>query len=165
MDRRGYVWKLALFVVLAVIVVLVLNPPLWLVSTGEYDRATVRAVDANGTDLATVDVRIADTHDKRRVGLSRTDRLPPDTGMWFVFETESVHSFHMKNMSFPLDMVFVAANGTVTRIHHAPVPAATPEDDLRTYAGRAKWVLEVNRGWANETGLEVGDRILAPTNA
>ncbi|MEF8776989.1 MAG: DUF192 domain-containing protein [Haloarculaceae archaeon] len=164
MDRREFGWKLALFVVLAVVVVLVFNPPLWLVSTGEYDQATVRAVDANGSELATVDVRIADTQDKRRVGLSRTDRLQPGTGMLFVFETQSVHSFHMKNMNFPLDMVFVDANGTVTQIHHAPVPAAIPEDDIRTYEGRGKWVLEVNRGWANETGLVVGDRVEVPAD-
>jgi len=164
MDRRRLALNIVVFVVLVAVALLILNPPLWLVSTGEYDEATVTAVDANGTELATVDVRIADTQSKQRVGLSRTDDLPPGAGMLFVFEDESVRYFHMKNMSFPLDVIFVAGNGTVTTIHHAPVPSATPESDLRTYGGTAKWVLEVDRGWANETGLEVGDRIEVPAD-
>jgi uncharacterized membrane protein (UPF0127 family) len=164
MDRRRFALTAVLFVALATLVILVLNPPLWLVSTDTYGNATVTAVDADGTTLATVDVRIANTTSQHRVGLSRTDSMPPDGGMLFVFESERSQPFVMRNMSFPLDIVFVAANGTVTTIHHAPVPAATPEDDLRRYPGRGKWVLEVNRGWANRTGLDVGDRIEIPSH-
>jgi len=36
------------------------------VGTGEYERTNVTAVDANGTELATADVRIADSHAKLR---------------------------------------------------------------------------------------------------
>jgi uncharacterized membrane protein (UPF0127 family) len=62
----------------------------------------------------------------------------------------------MRNMSFPLDIVFVDANGTITRIHHAAV------DDDGRFVGEGRYVLEVNRGWANRTGVDVGDRIELP---
>ena len=125
----------------------------------DYERVTVTAYDGNGTPLATVDARVADTREKRYVGLSDTRSLPAGEGMLFVHGSEGRHSYVMRDMSFPLDMIFVAANETVTTVHHAPVPEGDYE---RSYTGRAKWVLEVPRGWANRTGLDEGDRIAVP---
>jgi uncharacterized membrane protein (UPF0127 family) len=124
---------------------------------GGYERATVTAVNAGGTELATVDVRIADTPDKRYLGLSDTDSLGPDEGMLFTYEREDRYAYVMRNMSFPLDIVFLRADGTVSRIVHADVAGTGAP-----YRGEAKYVLEVNRGWANRTGVAVGDRIEIP---
>jgi len=162
MDRSRVARSLALFLVALLVAYLLVNPPLFLVSTGSYGNATVTAVDANGTDLATVDVRIADTENKQRVGLSRTESLGPGEGMLFVFAGEDQRTFHMQGMAFPLDMVFVAGNGTVTAIRHAPVPADAAGSGTRYYSGYGQYVLEVTRGWANRTGVEVGDRIAIP---
>ncbi|MFT4948902.1 MAG: uncharacterized membrane protein (UPF0127 family) [Natronomonas sp.] len=122
-----------------------------------YERLTVVASDPNGTELATVDVRVADTSDKRYTGLSATDSLAPDEGMLFVHPQESQQSYVMRGMSFPLDIVFVGANGTVTRVYHADVGGTDAP-----YQARARYVLEVNRGWTNRTGVTVGDRIRIP---
>jgi len=77
--------------------------------------------------------------------------------MLFVHEQEGNHGYVMRDMAFPLDMVFIAENGTITTIHHAPV---APDGDLTEYSGRAKYVLEVPMGYTNETGVEVGDRVV-----
>jgi len=120
---------------------------------------TVTAIDANGTELATVRVAIANDSSERYTGLSDTESLAADEGMLFVFPNAGEYNFVMRRMDFPLDIVFVAENGTVTRIHHAPVPDGEYE---REYPGEGKYVLEVNRGWTNETGLDVGDRLILP---
>ncbi|WP_262342818.1 DUF192 domain-containing protein [Haloplanus rubicundus] len=122
----------------------------------DYDTATVVLLDANGTELATVDAWVADTWPKQYTGLSDTDALDDGQGMLFVFDGESDRAFVMRDMAFPLDMVFVDADGTITTIHHAPVES---DGDLTQYTGRAKFVLEVPMGYTNETGVEVGDRI------
>jgi uncharacterized membrane protein (UPF0127 family) len=121
-----------------------------------YETRTVTLRDENGTRLATVDVWVADTFTKRYVGLSDTSALEPGRGMLFVFDGEDGRSFVMRNMDFPLDMVFVAADGTITTIHHAPVES---DGDLTEYTGRAKYVLEVPMGYTNRTGVDVGDRL------
>ena len=127
-----------------------------------YERATVTVSDENGTQLATVEVRIADTRGKRYLGLSATEELPMGEGMLFVHGSEGRQSYVMRNMSFPLDIVYIGADREITTVHHAPVPHGEYE---RTYTGRAKWVLEVPRGWANETGVEPGDRVAIPPAA
>ncbi|WP_123533879.1 DUF192 domain-containing protein [Halosimplex salinum] len=127
-----------------------------------YERVTVTAYDDNGTELATVEVRVADTQPKRYLGLSNTSELSTGAGMLFVHESEGSHGYVMRDMAFPLDIVFVDADERITTIHHAGVPEGSYE---RTYRGRGKWVLEVPRGWANETGVEEGDRIAVPPAA
>jgi len=127
-----------------------------------YNRAAVTVVDANGTTLGTVDVRIADTGPKRYTGLSNTTSLDADEGMLFVHPEEGEHAYVMRNMSFPLDIIFVASNGTITTIHHAAVESPDVGETLTRYRGRGQYVLEVNRGWTNRTGVDVGDRVRLP---
>ena len=152
-------------VAVCVVAALLLWTGAWLkfVDPGSYERTTVTVADENGTELGAVDARVAQSWQQRLVGLSRTDALGADEGMLFVHDREASHGYVMRDMAFPLDIVFVAENGTITEIHHAPVPAeGTGEGGLREYGGVGKYVLEVNRGWTNETGVTVGDRVRIP---
>jgi uncharacterized membrane protein (UPF0127 family) len=156
--RRGTVLAAGFGVVL-LLGLYAIYPPLPLVDSGEYERATVSLVDENGTDLAEVDVRVADTRDKRRIGLSRTDSLADGEGMLFVHSEPDSYGYVMRNMSFGLDIIFVDIDGTVTTIHDAPEPDGEYEE---TYAGYGRYVLEVPRGYADRVGLSEGDRVEIP---
>src|SRR5918992_1579604 len=50
-------------------------------------------------------VELAVTPQERAQGLSGRPGLAPGTGMLFIFGTEDLYSFWMKDMRFPLDMV------------------------------------------------------------
>jgi uncharacterized membrane protein (UPF0127 family) len=122
-----------------------------------YDTATVEAVDGEtGESLATVEARVADGLAKRYVGLSATDDLAADEGMLFVHDEAGEHAYVMRGMSFGLDIVFVAPNGTVTEIHEA-APESRP---YTRYRGTGQFVLEVPRGWSDRNGVEPGDRLV-----
>lgn len=137
-----------------------LYPPLFLLEPGEYDRTTVDAVDTNGTTLATVDVRVAETRDQRRIGLMETDSLAENEGMLFVHDEAGNQTYIMDNVDFPIDIIFIDSDGTVTTIHEASVIG--DGDDDGPYPGYGQYVLEVNRGWSAANGLEVGDTIRIP---
>jgi len=167
---------------LAIVGVLVVQTGLWIdvVGVGEYEEGTVTVTDQgtptqctappNATavavcndsrTLATVDVRISDTQPQRRLGLSDTESLGPDEGMLFVHDEEGEYAYVMRDMDFDIDIIFIAENGTITTIHHASTP---PEGESYSerYPGRGKYVLEVNRGWTNRTGVGVGDTVELP---
>jgi hypothetical protein len=164
--RSRYLAVAVAFVLLTAGVVVVqsgllatVDPP----DDADYDRTTVVLVDASGERLAEVDVRIADTPEKRYLGLSNTESLGPREGMLFVHDEEGQYAYVMRDMAFPLDIVFVSAEGTVTTIHHATLPPdGTSESDLTRYRGRGRYVLELPLGTANETGLDEGDRVVVP---
>lgn len=150
---------LAAVVVVAVGALVVASNPTLLPGGGDYNRTTVSIV-SEGEVLTEVDVRVADTYEKRHTGLSDTESLGPDEGMLFVHDSEGEHAYVMREMDFPLDIVFIDADGTITRIHHAELPPeGTSGDDLTRYRGTGKYVLEVPYGYTNETGVDVGDRV------
>ena len=125
-----------------------------------YEWTTVSFLDTNDELLGTADARVADTEPKHYVGLSNTDSLDDEEGMLFVHATEESQSYVMRNMSVPLDIVFVDADRVVTAIHHAELPApGTPHDDLNRYRGEAMFVLEVPYEFTDRIGLTTGDYI------
>jgi len=154
-NRRlvGVAAGLALIVLVA-LGVAAANPALLI--TG-YETATVEAVDGDtGETLATVEARVADGFVKQYVGLSATDELGEGEGMLFVHGDAAERAYVMREMAFPLDIVFVAPNGTVTTIHEA-APESPP---YTRYRGTGRYVLEVPRGWNERHGVEPGDRIV-----
>ena len=131
-----------------------------LVDQESYERTPITVVDENGSELATVDARIADTADKRYTGLRNTDSLPDGDGMFFVHASDGQKPYVMPpEMSFPLDIIFIAPDGTIREVQYADVPAG---DTTLRYPGRGKYVLEVPRGYTNRTGIGPSDRVQIP---
>ena len=124
------------------------------------DRAVVRVVDGDtGEELAVVEADVADTPAERYTGLSEHDALADGEGMLFVHAGEDERTYVMREMAFDIDIVFIGADGEITTIEHARAPAPGEDGTDLEYTGRAKWVLEVPRGYTNETGIDVGDDV------
>jgi hypothetical protein len=104
-------------------------------------------------------VEIAATPATRERGLMDRRFLPMDRGMLFEFERDGSVAFWMKNTYIPLDMVFIARNGAVTRIVDRAEPLSeTPIPS----GGPCAAVLELNGGVAAQIGLKAGDKVRHP---
>ena len=128
---------------------------------GDYRHTTVTVVDGDtGEERGQVQAAIADEQSLRYTGFSETDRLPADRGMLFVYdEPQAELTYVMRNMSFDLDIVFVRGDGTIQSIHHVRAPEAGEDGESITASGEGQYVLEVNRGWTTDRGIEAGDRL------
>ena len=101
------------------------------------------------------EVEIADDDEERARGLMFVEELGLLEGMLFVYQDgPRRRSFWMRNTLIPLDMLFVAADGTVRDIHEnavpldeTPIPSAT--DDIVA-------VLEINGGTSAMLGIAPG---------
>jgi hypothetical protein len=125
-----------------------------------YDHTTVTVVDSEtGEELGTVEAAIADTYRKKYTGLSKTDHLPADRGMLFPYDSEGDHTYVMREMDFGIDIVYVGANGTITKIHHAPEPPEDEDGENYRYPGTGQYVLEVNYEWTTEHDVTEGDTV------
>ena len=99
-------------------------------------------------------VEVADTSEKRRVGLLKHARLEPGSGLWIV-PCESVHTFFMK---FPIDLVYLDKKRKVRKVRHA-VPAWRLSACLTAHS-----ILELPAGTAEESGTMPGDELLIETS-
>jgi uncharacterized membrane protein (UPF0127 family) len=108
-------------------------------------------------------VELAVTQQQQAQGLSGRPGLAPGTGMLFIFGSEGLHSFWMKDMRFPLDMVWISAEYAVVDITEdvpPPDPGQTTSD-LPTYmpAEPVQYVLEINAGEAESADIRIGDMV------
>lgn len=88
-------------------------------------------------------------------GLSGRDSLETDTGMLFQFPRDHVPIFWMKDMKFPIDMIWIKDNVIVEIIEDVPVPK---DSNLPTYSPKVpvNTVLEVPAGYAKSHGWGPG---------
>jgi len=107
-----------------------------------------------------VTVEIADTRAERTKGLMYrySESLPQDHGMFFIFEKEDALTFWMKNTLIPLDMVFFDRDYKVVSVVKNAQPCKKEPCDLYPSAKAAKFVLEVNGGFADSINLKEGDK-------
>jgi uncharacterized membrane protein (UPF0127 family) len=124
--------------------------------TGNLDlaRGKITFVDAPGEPK--VDVELARTGPERERGLMYRTGMPEDDGMLFSWPEENVRTFWMHNTCMPLDMLFVAMDGTIVGILEQ-VP--TLNDDPRNVPCMAAHVLELNAGWTRAHGVKAGQRL------
>ncbi len=137
----------------------VVPPPATLFDTGEYERSEVTITNNCSQVLGTVEVRVAETRQQKVVGLSETPSLRNGSGMLFPYEQASEHTYVMRGMDFPLDIVFIGADGRINAIESAPAPGPSEDGDDIRRTGTGEYVLEVPRGWMDRHGIDVGHRV------
>ena len=101
-------------------------------------------------------VEIAATPEKREVGLMYRRELPPNHGMLFLFPSEKINSFWMKNTPIPLDMIFISRDRRIVGIVHETVPFSL---DSRSVSVPSQYVLEINGGLSRRYGFKAGDAV------
>lgn len=106
-------------------------------------------------EQVTVSVEIADTPSQRYQGLSGRQALPDKTGMVFVFSEANHHEFHMKDMNFAIDIIWMDGSGRIVDITPSLPPDSYPE--TVTSDEPARYVLEVPGGFAERYDVAVGD--------
>ncbi len=119
-----------------------------------YQQATV--VTPSGVEIP---VEIADTPAKRHLGLGNRAELRPGWGMLFLFDSSSRHGFWMKNMSFPIDIIWLRNRRVVHVAKQVPPPQSGEQPMTITPARAANLVLEIEAGRARALGLEVGSTL------
>jgi uncharacterized protein len=137
-------------------------------STGEASATIVSgenpplAAEPLAIDGVTFNVEVASTALEQTRGLSFRPSLGANDGMLFIFDTGSVQTFWMKDMNFPLDMIWISGNTVAGFAQDVPAPAPGVQLwQLPIYSspGNTDKVLEVNAGTVAKYNIKVGDSL------
>ena len=104
-----------------------------------------------------ISVVIADTEILRAKGLSGQKSLDSDEGMLFIFEEPSQHGFWMKDMYFPIDIIWFNEKYQIVDVWERASPDSYPMVYIPSL--KAKFVLEVSAGFFSEHNLKMGNII------
>ncbi len=142
----------------AALFVFVKNPDLgWLPFIPE--QPVFEQVQINSTLLK---VEIADTQSKRSKGLSGREAIASDEGMLFVFPDIQKRSFWMKDLQFPLDLIWIRGEVIADIFPNIQPPLPNQADDaLPIYQSdrEVDKVLEVLGGTTQRLNIKVGDTV------
>ncbi|TFG81714.1 MAG: DUF192 domain-containing protein, partial [Spirochaetales bacterium] len=101
---------------------------------------------------------VARSQEEQQAGLMFRKELPDGHGMIFVYDSDRLMSFWMKNTYVPLSIAFIAADGTIRTIRDMD-----PLSEAIVDSGRyVRYALEAPRGWFERVGLKEGDAFQFP---
>jgi hypothetical protein len=106
-----------------------------------------------------INVELADTQAKKEKGLSDRNSLCGQCGMLFVFDTPTIGQFYMRNMNFPLDIIWISDHRVVKIDANLP-PAGNDPQILYGSGQPIDYVLEINSGKSEQYGINIGDKVV-----
>lgn len=122
-------------------------------------NATVSQINTSSVEINNrkIDVEIAKTSQKQKLGLCCRDSLAEDKGMLFVYDNSAVRKFWMKDTRIPLDMYWLDEQNKIIYIEHSVQPESYPKSFGSDLPSR--YVLETNAGYAKTHGIQVGQTV------
>lgn len=106
--------------------------------------------------VVTLKAEMAVTAEQRQHGFMNRKHIPDGTGMLFVFDSDQILRFWMKNTPSPLSIAYITSSGKIRDIFDmTPYSLA----DV-TSTGYVKYALEVPQGWYKKTGISAGDSLI-----
>lgn len=147
LDRKNTI--LGLFGMVAVILVFF------------YISASIYSVYGNKIKKISLDgnifrAEIVSSSEKMQKGLGKRKKICQKCAMLFQFSNSGKYSFWMKDMSFPLDIIWIM-NGKVVFIKKNVSEKFSGVLSPQTEADQ---VLEINAGLADEIGIKIGDSMV-----
>jgi uncharacterized membrane protein (UPF0127 family) len=102
-----------------------------------------------------IHAELADTPEKMTRGLSGRKYIDKNKGMIFSYNEPGIYSFWMKDMKFPIDIIWVGANEKIVDITKSAIPESYP----KTFSSKepAKYVIETNSGWCDQNNIKIGN--------
>ncbi len=118
----------------------------------------IRATTTLRAPRGIIQVLIASSSAEREQGLSGRGILPTSTGMLFIFPSPGQFGFWMKDMTFPLDFVWIGAHKKVVSVMPGISPATYPS--VFYPPSPVLYVLELDSGGAKQWGIATGTKLV-----
>lgn len=96
-----------------------------------------------------IELKIASTEDEMKRGYMFSDGPSEGQGMLFVYQTEEILHFWMKNVSVPLDILFFDSN--MNLVDCQTMYPYTNDEEIHYHSKLpAKFAIEVPHGWISK---------------
>lgn len=107
----------------------------------------------------TFSLYLAKIPQEQEVGLAKFNKIDKTQGMLFIFPKSDYYSFWMKNMKFPIDIIFINKNMVVDIFQNVPYQKNNNNLPIYTTHKKADKVLEINSGLSKEYKIKVGTEV------
>jgi len=108
-----------------------------------------------------IEILVVNNEYQKYIGLGGRNSLGEYDGMLFVYSEPGRLGVVMRDMLFPIDVVWFDNGEIVDIAPNLPIEPGVKEDDLKVYFPRAEanTFLELPAGWAMSHNLKIGDKL------
>lgn len=154
------IWLVLVVVIVAAIAAIVLSKPEFSSQSGcsadnLYPSQVGVQLSADSKKL--FNLEYAKTTSQQDEGLSLRQCLPDNGGLLFLFPTDDRFGIWMKQMKFPIDVVWLDADKKIVTIEKNMQPSSYPKVYYPTE--NARYVLELNKGAVDSLGVHTGSQL------
>lgn len=139
-------------VITAVIILLGASVWLWLLYQGSEAPKSMRSLHAK---TGIYGLEVVTSQEDQIKGLSFRPRLDKKSGMLFDFKAIGTRCIWMKDMHFPLDIIWTDGWHVVTRVETNVSPDTYP----KSFCADARYVIELNAGTATRNDIKPGTQL------
>ena len=154
MKFKKYVSFVVVILFLGVIAFFLTNQNIFLPKIDKINQNDIKFVKIAGQ---IVKIELALTHAEQEHGLSGRKNLEEGAGMLFIFLKPQKNYFWMKDMNFPIDIIWIDENFRVVYIQKNILPSSYPNSFGPTVDN--SYVLEVLSGFSEKNNLKIGDSV------
>jgi len=116
--------------------------------------------------ISKISVEVARSGEERKLGLMHRTGLAEDRGMLFFYEEGITPVIWMRNMNFPIDILFIGNDYRINHITKSAAPCvAVFEHQCERYqsAFPSEYVLELPAGYAERHRIDLWDKVIFPS--
>lgn len=154
-KKRILILSFTLIIVLIFAVVFLERERFFNLNISKAKSAIVYGVYIGNVPLWT---EVADTEKKRQIGLSEKESLKNGQGMLFIFDEEERHGIWMKDMNFPIDIVWINKGLDIVDIKSRAEPESYPEVFLP--AEKSLYIVEMTAGFLYSNDIKIGQKVI-----
>ena len=119
------------------------------------DKISIRGIYINDMPMW---VDVADSVKEIKTGLSGRTTLETGQGMLFIFDKPDFYGMWMKDMNFPIDIIWIDEKLQIVDIKIQVSQKSYPE--IFRPAQKALYVIEVNAGFSELNNIKIGDKVI-----
>ena len=161
---------IGLFTIITIVFILRISSPEddWICQNGKWLKHGNPSVSApNSPCFETIiisinnnklSVEVADSDIKKEIGLGGRDSINNESGMIFVYDKPDRYSFWMKDMNFPIDIIWINENKIIEISKNISPSDYQPPNELFP-ASPVNKVLELYAGTVDKLNIKVGDEV------
>lgn len=107
----------------------------------------------------TFNVFVAKSDIEKQIGLSSKKEISENQGMLFLFDKPDFYAFWMKEMKFPIDIVYIENNKVTSIISNVKPPTNPGNLPIYKPQKKADMVIEINAGLATKYNFHEGSSV------
>lgn len=156
-KRHSFIFSICIVIIFIIIGFFLINQ-----FTKNTVLENIKSIKIAGQNIK---VELAISEAEKSKGLSARQGLADNEGMLFIFENPNKYSFWMKDMKFPIDIIWLASSesegGEEVKVVYIKKDARL-ESYPETFSPdkNAKYILEISSGFSEKNNLKVGDQVL-----